>query len=164
VANFFSIVAVLLVLYGLALAWLAVGVRVDPGTASQFQLDVVYEVMRWIAAAAMVFTSVYLCWSGFTERLLDAPLRVWRPSGVADIRHGMGHAAACGRRAVCRNSNDGRLLDAFSGAAAADGQRRGALGAQPRSPYMRRSRRGRVRCNVFVANFLYSRIDVGRNA
>jgi hypothetical protein len=60
----------LLLLYGLALAWLAVAVRVDPGTASQFHLDVVHGAMGWIAAAAMVFTTVYLFWSGFTERLL----------------------------------------------------------------------------------------------
>jgi hypothetical protein len=64
------IVAPLLLLYGLALAWLAVGVRVDPETASQFHLDVVYEAMCWIAAAAMVLTTVYVCWSGFAERVL----------------------------------------------------------------------------------------------
>jgi hypothetical protein len=64
------IVEPLLLLYGLALVWLAVGVRVDPETASQFHLDVVYGAMRWIAAAAMVFTTVYVCWSGFAERVL----------------------------------------------------------------------------------------------
>ena len=57
-------------LYGLALVWLAVGVRVDPETASQFHLDVVYGAMRWIAFAAMVFTTVYVFWSGFAERVL----------------------------------------------------------------------------------------------
>lgn len=65
-----SIVASLLLLYGLALAWLAVGVRVDPATAQQFYLDVGYGAMGWIAAAAIVLTTVYLFWSSFTERLL----------------------------------------------------------------------------------------------
>ena len=65
-----GIVAPLLLLYGLALVWLAVGVRADPETASQFHLDVVYAAMRWIGAAAMVFTTVYVLWSGFAERVL----------------------------------------------------------------------------------------------
>jgi hypothetical protein len=60
----------LLVLYGLALVWLAVGVRADPETASRFHLDAVYGAMRWIATAAMVFTTVYVFWSGFAERVL----------------------------------------------------------------------------------------------
>jgi hypothetical protein len=65
-----SVASFLLLLYGLALVWLAVGVRVDPGTASQFHLDVVYGAMLWIAAAAMVLTIVYVFWSGFAERVL----------------------------------------------------------------------------------------------
>ena len=65
-----SIASFLLLLYGLAFVWLAVGVRVDPETASQFHLDVVYGAMRWIAAATMVVTTVYVCWSGFAERVL----------------------------------------------------------------------------------------------
>jgi hypothetical protein len=65
-----KIVTPLLLLYGVALVWLAVGVRVDPRTASQFHLDVVHRAMGWIAAAAIVFTTVYLFWSAFTERLL----------------------------------------------------------------------------------------------
>jgi hypothetical protein len=64
------IVAPLLLLYGLALVWLAVGVRADPETASQFHLDVVYGAMRSIAAAAMVVTTCYVFWSGFAERVL----------------------------------------------------------------------------------------------
>jgi hypothetical protein len=60
----------LLLLYGVAFVWLAVGVRVDPETASQFHLDVVYLAMRWMAAAAIVFTTVYVFWSGFAERVL----------------------------------------------------------------------------------------------
>lgn len=65
-----NIAASLLLLYGLALVWLAVVVRVDPGTASQFHLDVVYEAMCWIAAVAMVLTTAYVFWSGFAERVL----------------------------------------------------------------------------------------------
>jgi hypothetical protein len=65
-----SIASFLLVLYGLAFGWMAVGVRADPETASQFHLDVVYAAMRWIATAAMVFTTVYVFWSGFAERVL----------------------------------------------------------------------------------------------
>jgi hypothetical protein len=65
-----SIASFLLLLYGLALVWLAVVVRVDPETASQFHLDVLYGVMRWIATAAMVTTIAYVFWSGFAERVL----------------------------------------------------------------------------------------------
>ena len=65
-----SIASFLLVLYGLAFVWLAVGVRMDPETASQFRLDVVYGAMRWIATAAMLITTVYVFWSGFAERVL----------------------------------------------------------------------------------------------
>ena len=42
----------------------------DPETASQFHLDVVYGAMCWIAAAAMVFTTVYVGWRGFAECVL----------------------------------------------------------------------------------------------
>jgi hypothetical protein len=65
-----SIASVLLVLYGLVFVWLAVGVRVDPETASRLHLDVVYGAMGWIATAAMVFTTVYVFWSGFAEHVL----------------------------------------------------------------------------------------------
>jgi hypothetical protein len=65
-----NIAICLLLLYGVAFVWLAVGVRVDPETASQLHLDVVYGVMRWIAAAAIVFTTVYVFWSGFAEHVL----------------------------------------------------------------------------------------------
>jgi hypothetical protein len=59
-----------LFVYGLAFVWLAVGVRANPETASQFHLDVVYTAMRWIGAAAMVLTTVYVFWSGFAENVL----------------------------------------------------------------------------------------------
>ena len=65
-----SLASFLLGLYGLALVWLAVGVRMDPETASQFHLDVVYGAMRWVATAAMLFTTVYVVRSGFAERVL----------------------------------------------------------------------------------------------
>ena len=48
----------------------AVGDRVDPEPYRSSHLDVVYGAMRWIAFAAMVFTTVYVCWSGFAERVL----------------------------------------------------------------------------------------------
>ena len=65
-----TIASFLLLLYGVAFVWLAVGVRVDPDTASQFHLDVVYGAMRWIATAAIVITTVYVFWSGFAEHVL----------------------------------------------------------------------------------------------
>jgi hypothetical protein len=65
-----NIAVCLLLLYGVALVWLAVGVRVNPDTASRFHLDVVYGALRWIAAAAMVSTTIYVFWSGFAERVL----------------------------------------------------------------------------------------------
>ena len=65
-----NIAVCLLLLYGVAFVWLAVVVRVDPDTASQFHLDVLDRAMRWIAAAAMVFTTVYVFWRGFAERVL----------------------------------------------------------------------------------------------
>jgi hypothetical protein len=59
-----------LLLYGVVFAWLAVRVGVDPETASQFHLDIVFGAMRWIATAAMVFTTVFVFWSGFAEHVL----------------------------------------------------------------------------------------------
>jgi hypothetical protein len=58
------IASVLLVLYGLVFAWLAVGVRMDPGTATRLHLDVAYGAMRWIATIAIVCTTVSLMTSG----------------------------------------------------------------------------------------------------
>jgi hypothetical protein len=65
-----NIAVCLLLLYGVFFVWLGVGVSVDPKTASQFHLDVVFRAMRWIAAAAIVFTTVYVFWSGFAEHVL----------------------------------------------------------------------------------------------
>jgi hypothetical protein len=66
-----TITSILLVLYGLVFVWLAVAVRVDPATASRFHLDVVYGAMGWLATAAMVFTTVYVFWSGIAEHALS---------------------------------------------------------------------------------------------
>lgn len=65
-----SVGSFLLLLYGLALVWLAVGVRADPDSASRFHLDVIYAAMLWVATGAMVITTVYVFWSGFAEHLL----------------------------------------------------------------------------------------------
>ena len=67
-----TIAVCLLLLYGVAFVWLAVGTRVgaDPETASRLHLDVIYGAMRWIAAAAIAFTTVYVFWSGFAEHVL----------------------------------------------------------------------------------------------
>ena len=60
----------LLLLYGVALVWLAAANDVDPVTTSRLHLDVVFRTMGWIAAAATVSTTVYVFWSGFAEHLL----------------------------------------------------------------------------------------------
>ena len=65
-----TIASFLLLLYGVAFVWLAVGTRVDPETASRLHLHVVYGAMRWIGAAVIVFTTVYVFWSGFADRVL----------------------------------------------------------------------------------------------
>ena len=137
------IVTPLLLLYGLALVWLAVGVRVDPETASQFHVDVVYGAMRWIAAAAMVFTTVYVCWIGFAERVLT----IRYASGAVLVSVAFGAAWVTVLRVagvqLGRHTYDGRRLDAVAGAAASDGQRPGALVVQPHSPYVTP---GRAKC------------------
>ena len=131
------IVASLLLLYGLALVWLAVGVRMDPETASQFHLDVVYGAMRWIAAAAMVFTTVYVFWSGFAERVLT----IRYASGAVAISAAFGaawltvlHMAGV---QLAGMSAMNAVSDTVAGVAAADGQRPGALVAQPHSPHVK---------------------------
>jgi hypothetical protein len=59
-----------LLLYCLALIVLAVAE--GNGIVSAFLLDAIVRATGWIAAAAMVFTTVYLLWSGFAERALTA--------------------------------------------------------------------------------------------
>jgi hypothetical protein len=78
----------LVLLYGLAFVWLGVGVRVDPGTASELHLDVVYAAMRWIAAAAIVATTIYVFRSGLAEHVLT----VRYTSGAAAISAAFGVA------------------------------------------------------------------------
>ena len=65
-----NIAACLLLLYGVFFVWLGVAVSVDPETTSRLHLDVVFDTMRWIAAAAIVFTTVYVFWRGFAEHAL----------------------------------------------------------------------------------------------
>lgn len=63
-----NIAAALLLLYGLALVLLALAER--SGTAPAFLVEAIFGATQWIAAAAMVFTTVYLVWRGLEERLV----------------------------------------------------------------------------------------------
>jgi hypothetical protein len=62
-----NIAASSLLLSGLALALLALGER--NGIVSPFVVDAIFAA-RWILLAAIVFTIVYVFWSGFAERVL----------------------------------------------------------------------------------------------
>ena len=64
------VAASLLLLSGLALVLLALAR--EGGVASEFLVDSLFTATKWIAAAAIVFTTVYLFWSGFAERVLTA--------------------------------------------------------------------------------------------
>ncbi len=63
-----NIAASSLLLCGLALALLALAER--NGTVSPFVFDAIFAAARGIFLAAMVFTTVYVFWSGFVERVL----------------------------------------------------------------------------------------------
>jgi hypothetical protein len=63
-----NIAGALLLLYGLALALLMLAGEL--GIGPEFLLDVLFGATRWIAAAAMALTTVYLFWSGRAERWL----------------------------------------------------------------------------------------------
>jgi hypothetical protein len=63
-----SLAGSLLLLYGLALALLKPAEQL--GIGSEFLRDALFGATRWIAAAAMALTTVYLFWSGLTERWL----------------------------------------------------------------------------------------------
>jgi hypothetical protein len=63
-----NIAASLLLLSALALALLALAAR--NGIVSPFVFDVLFASARWIVFGALVFTTVYVLWSGFAERLL----------------------------------------------------------------------------------------------
>ena len=63
-----NIAASSLLLSGLALALLALAER--NGIVSPFVFGAIFAAARWIVVAAMVFTTVYVFWSGFAERVL----------------------------------------------------------------------------------------------
>ncbi len=63
-----NIAASSLLLCGLALALLALAER--KGIVSPFVVDATLGAARWILLAAIVFTIVYVFWSGFAERVL----------------------------------------------------------------------------------------------
>jgi hypothetical protein len=63
-----NIAASSLLLSGLALAQLALAER--NGMVSPFVFDALFAAARWIFFGAMVFTTVYVFWSGFAERVL----------------------------------------------------------------------------------------------
>jgi hypothetical protein len=63
-----NIAASSLLLSGLALALLAAAER--NGIVSPFVIDALFAAARWIFFAAMVFTTIYILWSGFAERVL----------------------------------------------------------------------------------------------
>jgi hypothetical protein len=63
-----NIAAASLLLSGLALALLALAER--NGIVSPFVVDVIFAAARWSFVAAMLFTTAYVFWSGFAERLL----------------------------------------------------------------------------------------------
>jgi hypothetical protein len=63
-----TIAASSLLLAGLALALLALAAQ--KGMVSPFVFDTLFAAARWIFFGAMVFTTVYVFWSGFAERVL----------------------------------------------------------------------------------------------
>jgi hypothetical protein len=63
-----NIAASSLLLSGLALALLALAER--NGIVSPFVFDALFAAARWIFFGAMAFTTVYVFWSGFAERVL----------------------------------------------------------------------------------------------
>jgi hypothetical protein len=63
-----NIAASALLVYGLTLALLALAGRF--GIVPAFVVDAIFTATRWLAAAAMVFTTVYVFWRGFAERVL----------------------------------------------------------------------------------------------
>ena len=63
-----NIAASSLLLSGLALALLALAEQ--NGNVSPFVFDALFTTARWIFVGAMVFTTVYVFWRGFAERVL----------------------------------------------------------------------------------------------
>ncbi len=62
------VVGSLLLFHALALALLAVAAI--NGIVSTFLVDAIFRATGWIAAAALVLSTIYLLWSGFAERAL----------------------------------------------------------------------------------------------
>jgi hypothetical protein len=79
-----NIAAASLLLSGLALALLAPAER--NGIVSPFVFDALFAAARWVFFGAMVFTTVYVFWSGFAERVLT----VRYASGAAAISAAFG--------------------------------------------------------------------------
>ena len=86
----------------------------------------------------MVLTTVYVFWSGFAERVLT----IRYASGAVAISAAFGaawltvlHMAGV---QLAGMSAMNAVSDAVAGVAAADGQRPGALVAQPHSPYVKK--------------------------
>ena len=138
-----NIAASSLLLSGLALALLALAER--NGIVSPFVFDALSAAARWIFFGAMVFTTVYVFWSGFAERVLTHSLRGRRRRDLGGIRGGMADSAAHSRRAACRDVCDECHLGRVAGVAAPDGQRPGALVAQPHPPCVKNRWRARSR-------------------
>jgi hypothetical protein len=63
-----NIAASSLLLSGLALALVALAER--NGIVSPFVFDALFAAARWVFFGAMVFTTIYVFWSGFAERVL----------------------------------------------------------------------------------------------
>jgi hypothetical protein len=63
-----NIAASLLLLYGLALALLALAAW--RGIGPEIPLGAILRATSWVAVAALVFTTAYLAWRTFAERLL----------------------------------------------------------------------------------------------
>ena len=131
-----NIAGSLLLLHGFVLVLLALAEQC--GIASTFVFyaaqDLTNRVIA-VVAAASVLATVYLFWTVLAERLLTPR----QACGAILVSAAFGAAwvtvLRCGRRAAHHDACDRRRLDAVAGAAAADGQRPGALVAQPRSPY-----------------------------
>jgi hypothetical protein len=81
-----TIAASSLLLSGLALAGLALAER--NGIVSPFLFDALFAAARWIVLGAMVFTTVYVFWSGFAERVLT----IRYASGAAAVSAAFGAA------------------------------------------------------------------------
>ena len=130
-----NIAASSLLLSGLALALLALAER--NGIVSPFVFDALFAAARWIFLAAMVFTTVYVFWSGFAERVLT----IRYASGAVAISVAFGaawltvlHIAGV---QLAGMSAMNAISDTVAGVAAADGQRPGALVAQPHSAHVK---------------------------